>query len=199
MAEKLKNQICKNLPTTYENEKKEETNKTNYKPRLKCNIWKCHKCHPNAPTLSKAEISKINKKMEESKKPRKLKECNGKCIFCIKAAEIANKYITEHNAKITQEQEKLPKEEINKEINHEQNEDIIMEENDPLIEKIPNIHDLEKIEIKKDGNCLSKSILEILDINQNEYMTLKKEIATAVIEENWENETLQQLNYESKE
>ena len=100
MAEKLKIQICSEIPTLNEDNDQEEKYILKYKEKFKCNIWKSKKCHPNSPKLSKQEIIKINEKMNKLKTKRKLKECNGRCLFCTKSAEITNKYITENNAKI---------------------------------------------------------------------------------------------------
>ena len=56
MAEKLKIQICSEIPTLNEDNDQEEKYILKYKEKFKCNIWKCKKCHPNSPKLSKQEI-----------------------------------------------------------------------------------------------------------------------------------------------
>ena len=46
-----------------------------------CNVSKCHRCHPNAPILTKEEIAKLREKAKLNKNPR-LRECHNKCKFC---------------------------------------------------------------------------------------------------------------------
>ena len=201
MAENLKNQICSEIPTFNENSNQEEKYILKYKEKLKCNIWKCKKCHPHSPKLSKQQIIKINEKMNNLKTKRKLKECNGRCLFCIKSAEISNKYITEHNQKIDEaikEKEKLKNEERIKE------DDIIMEEPNANLQtstknKRPNINELIRTETKGDGNCLPRAILQQIDIDSDKHLILRHEISKAILEFDIEKDILKALNYDNKE
>lgn len=200
MAEKLKIQICSEIPTLNEDNDQEEKYILKYKEKFKCNIWKSKKCHPNSPKLSKQEIIKINEKMNKLKTKRKLKECNGRCLFCTKSAEITNKYITENNAKIEEvlkEKDKIKIEEKMKE------EDIIMDEPNtnpqiPAHDNKPNINELVRIETRGDGNCLPRAILQQLELNQEKHLLLRHEISKSILEFDIDKDILKALNYDNK-
>ena len=200
MAEKLKIQIYSEIPTLNEDNDQEEKYILKYKEKFKCNIWKSKKCHPNSPKLSKQEIIKINEKMNKLKTKRKLKECNGRCLFCTKSAEITNKYITENNAKIEEvlkEKDKIKIEEKMKE------EDIIMDEPNtnpqiPAHDNKPNINELVRIETRGDGNCLPRAILQQLELNQEKHLLLRHEISKSILEFDIDKDILKALNYDNK-
>ena len=72
MAEKLKIQICSEIPTLNEDNDQEEKYILECKEKFKCNIWKCKKCHPNSPKLSKQEIIKINEQIKDKEKTQRM-------------------------------------------------------------------------------------------------------------------------------
>ena len=105
--EDIINDIIKSNPTnSYEQEEPDPKEEAQNKEILKCNVWRCKKCHPNSPPLSQEQIAQIREKMSKLKKPRRLKGCNHPtCNYCKKLISVANKYIQEFNDNLKEKHE----------------------------------------------------------------------------------------------
>ena len=67
----------------------------------------------------------------------------------------------------------------------------------PLQLKEPNIQDFTKIKIKGDGNCLPRTILKTLNLDENDHPYLRKELEKTVENHNYGKKILKGLNYEN--
>ena len=75
--EDIKNYLKNDIPIqNYETKSNQQYRKTNSYTPFYCSIWKCRKCHPELPKLTRAEILAIREKVGAQKKPRNLKRSN---------------------------------------------------------------------------------------------------------------------------
>ena len=205
--EDIINDIIKSNPTnSFEQEEPDPKEETQNKEILKCNVWRCKKCHPNSPPLSQEQIAKIREKMSKLKKPRRLKGCNHpNCKYCVRLISVANKYIQEYNDNLKEKHENINEIQIkqenakNKVKLEEQSNQIIIA--DPPNKSIAtnNIDEYTKLETIKDGNCCPRAILRSCGLDEEEHPIIRQEIAKAIKEFKWNPETLTALGYEDKE
>ena len=205
--EDIINDIIKSNPTnSYEQEEPDPKEEAQNKEILKCNVWRCKKCHPNSPPLSQEQIAQIREKMTKSKKPRRLKGCNHPtCKYCERLISVANKYIQEFNDNLKEKHENKNEIQIEQEsaknkvqLEEQPNEIIIADPPSKYIDT-NKINDYTKLDTTKDGNCCPRAILRSCGLDEEEHPIIRQEIAKAIKEFNWNPETLTALGYEDKD
>ena len=167
----------------------------------KCNTYRCKKCHPNSPILTKAEIKEINERIKRRAKPRQLKYCSKHCEQCKAFIQRANYYIEqeiieycissnkENDSKNQENKQPIETNQI-KEQNNKSN--LSLADNNISISENFNL-----IQIKADGNCLYRAVLECLELDQNDHPTLREFTARLIQERNWNPDQLTAFNVDS--
>ena len=166
-----------------------------------CNVTRCKHCNPNQPKLTNEEIKKIKKLNKKRTKPRALKYCRQRCEYCKNFCLRANYYIEQEilkynlevqaNDKI-QSRNSLEKSLPPKKQPSTEDEQIDYADNNKPIDIYFNT-----ITIEGKGNCLFKSILEALNIEQSKHKLLRELAAKTIEEREWEEDTLKAININS--
>ena len=157
--------------------------------RIKCNTYRCRKCNPLSPKLTKEEIKIIQERNKNRTKPRQLKYCTNNCKICNIYIQKANYYIEQeileycikqNEIKDNKQREQKESESQPEDKNEKYIKQTILDDNNLSIKDNFNL-----IKIRGDGNCLYRAILESLEINQKYHTTLRELAAKITEHRNW--------------
>ena len=188
-------------------DQKEETETEKPPPKNKkrscpCNVLRCKKCHPNQPKLTKKEIERIKELNNKRTKPRALKYCQKECKSCKNYCERANYYIEQEilkyylkgmpNTNQENNNQEIGDKEPNQELPGNEEEQIELADHNKEIDVY-----FDLIKINGNGNCLFKSILESLNIEQAKHKILREIAAKSIEERKWDQNVLEGLKINS--